>query len=484
MSTLPIRTYSELKLMSIPKIKLALTQAGIPIKGLRSKDDLIQRYMENQAPIPEFPSRKSPSRRSPSPSKSLSKSPSKSPAKSPSKSPSRSPKLPRLTEGKLKRMNIGQIKKELDQYGIPTTHLKRKADYIQAYLENQGETIPPKVVGKASLKPGLPLPEPITPPEEIRKNCNYKEEEIEEEEVGGEGEVEQKEKREKEKAKEKITLETLPAPMKGCVATNIGGRPYQEDRNVIAKAQIDQRRIMIYGVFDGHGGSDISEYLVNHLPETLIQEFTTIKNNLDDPSIVKEAIKQAYLNLDQKIYQELDTNAGSTAIVFIQIGNRGYLVNLGDSRGYIFNPQTLTKENPEYIVSVDQKPNNPEELARIEEAGSFVSMNRVAGILAVARAFGDNTLKREYHEPYPLEYTGFKAPVSPEPEIEVFSSTSFLGFLATDGIWDVLPNDEFIMKIKSEGSNLNLSDICQEIVDLAKSRGSRDNMTFMAFETQ
>jgi serine/threonine protein phosphatase PrpC len=43
----------------------------------------------------------------------------------------------------------------------------------------------------------------------------------------------------------------------------------------------------------------------------------------------------------------------------------------------------------------DQKATDPDEIVRISKAGGFVSNGRVLGLLAVARAFGDSSLKTE-----------------------------------------------------------------------------------------
>ncbi|RLM64697.1 putative protein phosphatase 2C 37 [Panicum miliaceum] len=79
----------------------------------------------------------------------------------------------------------------------------------------------------------------------------------------------------------------------------------------------------------------------------------------------------------------------------------------------------------------DGSPNRPDELARIQAAGGRVVFNnghRVRGILAMSRALGDRMLRPE---------------VIAEPEITVTDRTpeDQCLILASDGMWDAVPNE-------------------------------------------
>ena len=70
----------------------------------------------------------------------------------------------------------------------------------------------------------------------------------------------------------------------------------------------------------------------------------------------------------------LASYAGCTANVALIHKNTLYCANAGDSRS------VLCRSNGPFDMSVDHKPDNPEEKARIEKAGGFVNDGRVNGI--------------------------------------------------------------------------------------------------------
>uniref|UniRef100_A0A804P4I5 protein-serine/threonine phosphatase n=1 Tax=Zea mays TaxID=4577 RepID=A0A804P4I5_MAIZE len=86
---------------------------------------------------------------------------------------------------------------------------------------------------------------------------------------------------------------------------------------------------------------------------------------------------------------------------------------------------------------------------------------RVGGVLAVSRAFGDKLLK-----PY----------VVADPEIKeevVDSSLEFL-ILASDGLWDVVTNEEAVAMVKPIQDP---QEAANKLLEEASRRGSSDNIT-------
>ncbi|KAG5048341.1 hypothetical protein JHK85_009444 [Glycine max] len=123
-----------------------------------------------------------------------------------------------------------------------------------------------------------------------------------------------------------------------------------------------------------------------------------------------------------------------------------------------------TKSAITIAVSRDHKPDQTDERQRIEEAGGFVMWAgtwRVGGVLAVSRAFGDRLLKQY---------------VVADPEIQeekVDSSLEFL-ILASDGLWDVVSNEEAVAMIKPIE---DAEEAAKRLMQEAYQRGSADNIT-------
>ena len=90
---------------------------------------------------------------------------------------------------------------------------------------------------------------------------------------------------------------------------------------------------------------------------------------------------------DEAIKEQM---AGSTAITVLIRDNKLYCANAGDSRAIASKNGMLVQ------LSHDHKPNNPEEMDRIYNAGGWVEFNRVNGNLALSRALGDFLFKRNH----------------------------------------------------------------------------------------
>lgn len=115
-------------------------------------------------------------------------------------------------------------------------------------------------------------------------------------------------------------------------------------------------------------------------------------------------------------------------------------------------------------MSIDHKPNREDERQRIEEAGGAVVWAgtwRVGGVLAVSRAFGDRLLKRYViADPYIVD--------------ERVENEDDALIMATDGLWDVVSNQEAASLIKDIKDPEKAA---KRLTDEALNRGSNDNIS-------
>nr|KYP58807.1 putative protein phosphatase 2C 58 [Cajanus cajan] len=238
------------------------------------------------------------------------------------------------------------------------------------------------------------------------------------------------------------------------------GHP-MEDYLVSEFKQEKDRELGLFAIFDGHLGHDVASYLQNHLLQNILKQH-------DFWSETESAVKRAYLETDENILEQaLELGrGGSTAVTAILIdGHKLVVANVGDSRAVICENGKARQ------LSIDHEPSK--EKKSIERRGGFVSkipgdVPRVDGQLAVARAFGDRSLKMH---------------LSSEPDVfveEVDQHTEFL-ILASDGIWKVMSNQE---AVDSTRQIKDAQAAAKHLIEEAVSKKSKDDISCIVVRFQ
>ncbi|MCO5551514.1 hypothetical protein L7F22_005018 [Adiantum nelumboides] len=233
-----------------------------------------------------------------------------------------------------------------------------------------------------------------------------------------------------------------------------GKRAFMEDFYEARFALVEDHTVGLFGVFDGHGGSRAADYVQKNLFENLIKHPKFITDT-------KCAIVETYQQTDSEYLKHENSqhrDAGSTASTAVLVGDRLLVANVGDSRAVI------CRAGKAIALSTDHKPNRKDERQRIEKAGGVVMWAgtwRVGGVLAVSRAFGDRLLKQY---------------VVAEPELQeeiINSEVEFL-VLASDGLWDVVTNQDAVTMVQSIP---DAEEAARKLTDEALRKGSADNIT-------
>ncbi|KAM0968107.1 hypothetical protein ACFX13_016831 [Malus domestica] len=211
------------------------------------------------------------------------------------------------------------------------------------------------------------------------------------------------------------------------------------DRIIDGLSKCLHQTVHFFGVYDGHGGSQVANYCRDRIHLALAEEIESVKEGLIHESIKDNCQGQwtkAFTNCFFKVDTEVGGKAGlepvapetvgSTAVVALICSSHIIVANCGDSRA------VLCRGKEPMALSVDHKPDREDEYARIEAAGGKVIQwngHRVFGVLAMSRSIGDRYLK-------PC--------IIPEPEVMFIPRTKDdeCLVLASDGLWDVMSNEE------------------------------------------
>ncbi|XP_034683087.1 protein phosphatase 2C 53-like [Vitis riparia] len=253
-----------------------------------------------------------------------------------------------------------------------------------------------------------------------------------------------------------------------------------------------------FGVYDGHGGSQVANYCRDRIHSALAEEIETAKTGFSDGNVqdyCKELWTKVLTNCFLKVDAEVGGKAslepvapetvGSTAVVAIICSSHIIVANCGDSRAVLY------RGKEPIALSVDHKPNREDEYARIEAAGGKVIQwngHRVFGVLAMSRSIGDRYLK-----PW----------IIPEPEVTFIprAREDECLILASDGLWDVMTNEEvcdiarrrILLWHKKNGVTMLPSERGQGIDPAAQAaaeclsnralqKGSKDNITVIVVD--
>ena len=273
-----------------------------------------------------------------------------------------------------------------------------------------------------------------------------------------------------------------------------GWRNTMEDAKITNLA-LDQDS-MIFGVFDGHGGKEVAEFVTRHFCIELLNSRSYKEGNYE------QALKETFLRMDEllrtqeglkeviRIAKDLSDNypvqadpsmmvAGCTAVVALIVGNKIWVANAGDSRC------VLCRDGRALELSIDHKPELPGERDRIIRAGGIVEDGRVMGNLNLSRSIGDLEYKKNNSIPAKDQM------ISAYPEVktdELGPNDRFL-VLACDGVWDMLTSQECINFVAQRINNKSLNLIAEETLDrclapdIASSGGlGCDNTTIVIVE--
>ena len=271
------------------------------------------------------------------------------------------------------------------------------------------------------------------------------------------------------------------------------------------------QRATLVCVFDGHGGTRAVDLLAVRFGKIFDEEYSGTRMSIDrqsngrmsdrmsveSTSGVVDVLLSTFKRAETEVMNKHFSIGGSTicACLFSLDEEHPtlYCAHLGDTRAVLCRGGLAVR-----LTSMsDHKATDTFEKARIEKSGNSVSNDRVGGMLAISRAFGDAILKdiRSENEAEKIPCV-LKAAVTAIPDItatRVFASEDAFVIVGCDGLFDVVSDQEAVNLVSE--CLANLVDLWDEksygpwnapvtaqllarcLVEEALARGSLDNVT-------
>ena len=256
---------------------------------------------------------------------------------------------------------------------------------------------------------------------------------------------------------------------------NIDSEIIMEDKSKSIENFNNDKNQMIFEIFDGHGGDEMSIYLQNNLAQIYKQNLLLNKGN------IILSLKNAFRDADDEMRNQLNIEGlGSTGtLVHIRWESENDLVvysaNVGDSRVSLISPEHIIR------LSYDHRTTDEKEKKRILESGLEIIDNRINGTLMLTRIFGNYEYKNnnEDNEEDENDNKGLICePFISKINIDLNIENQFL-ILASDGIWDAI-NEEEIQHIIQ--NHYDTQQICSMTIKNCLRNEAWDNMSIFAIK--
>jgi len=238
---------------------------------------------------------------------------------------------------------------------------------------------------------------------------------------------------------------------------NLNHKKSMEDFILIKNSflNIEKHNLSLFGLFDGHGGSYVAEYLKNNFCEIL----TKLLLDNEDLNFI-QILKIAFETVDKNLKQLNNTKeCGSTGTIVIIDNDIIYCANVGDSKCYYINDTEAVQ------LTENHNCKNKIEVETIKNRGGKVFNGRVFGCLSLTRAFGDTDFK--------------EFGINCEPYIKKISINKYnikYIVIASDGIWDIV-DDKQLLIIEKGLKKENSEEFCNNLVTYSLEGGSSDNIS-------
>ncbi|GBB94024.1 hypothetical protein RclHR1_22770003 [Rhizophagus clarus] len=243
----------------------------------------------------------------------------------------------------------------------------------------------------------------------------------------------------------------------------------------------------LFGLFEGRAGTNRGGRVAKYLHDNFQSSFKTELERLKDFDQVESSLRRSFLSLNKELGLKMfnsnnsaleseyawesestnsvalgidDNKSGASGIVVYISGTILYVANVGDTKAVIGR-----NNGSAYEVACNQSIISPSEIARIRDAGGFISHDcLVNGEVNVSRSFGHFHLTPIINANPSIE----KIKLSEQDEFIV---------LATRGLWDRMSYQTAVDVTRTERDDLMRA--AQKLRDFAISYGAEENIMVM-----
>ena len=293
---------------------------------------------------------------------------------------------------------------------------------------------------------------------------------------------------------ENIKIEVIPnSHIKSIYSLSQAGKSedgltkINQDSFLVIQNEYNLPDFNVFSVLDGHGenGHLVSRFITKYLA-TFLRKNKKMKDLKSEEEVYNRLRKNEY-NILKKVFKhgEKDiskstidaSNSGTTCVLVFQIGNRLLCSNIGDSRAILVKGD---KGKKIIQLTIDQKPNDPEEQKRIESKGGEVAQFTENGekygpfrVWAKGQNYPGIAMSRSIGD-----YFATSLGVIPEPicSEETIDEDSKYIVIASDGIWEFLSNKKVAKIVLPYYQKKDAEGACKALVKAATAWWNKEDI--------
>ena len=226
-----------------------------------------------------------------------------------------------------------------------------------------------------------------------------------------------------------------------------------QDSFFVLQNQYNFKDFNRFCVLDGHGvnGHLVSRFITKYFTSFFKSNKKMNSNSNEDAVYYRlkkndnDIVKRAFRHAEKDLGKNTDIDAsfsGTTCVMVFQVGEKILCANVGDSRAIMV--KEINKVNKIIPLSIDQKPNDPEESKRIIECGGEITQYEEDGeksgpfrVWKKGEAYPGIAMSRSIGD-----FIATTLGVIPVPKFideKIDNDTKFI-VVASDGVWEFLDN--------------------------------------------